>query len=164
MALTLMPLTERDLHELIAEPDAFARRHVLVLEDGACAPAFIYERALAHMRAAPGWAGVLSTRLYLLDGVRVVGSGGVKAPPLPDGEVEIGYGIAPAYRGLGLATEAARLLTREALAQGARKVSAFTTPDNTASWRLLQRIGYVRDGETIDPDDGLAWRWVYEAE
>ncbi len=164
MALTLMPLTERDLHELIAAQDAFAQRHALTLEEGACAPAFIYERALANMRCAPDWAGLLGTRLYLLDGARVVGSGGVKAPPLDDGEVEIGYGVAPAWRGRGLATEAARALTSEALAQGARRVSAFTTPANTASWRLLQRIGYVRDGETIDPDDGLVWRWVREAD
>jgi len=86
----------------------------------------------------------------------------VKAPPLEDGEVEIGYGMAPAYQGRGLATQAARALTDEALAQGASRVSAFTAPDNTASCRLLQRIGYVRDGEMIDPDDGLVWRWVRE--
>ena len=164
MALTLMPLSERDLRELIEEPDAFARRHALAIEEGACAPTFIYERALANMRAAPDWAGVLSTRLYVLDGARVVGAGGVKAPPLPDGEVEIGYGIAPAFRGRGLATQGARGLTDEALAQGASRVSAFTTPENTASWRLLRRIGYRRDGETNDPDDGLVWRWVREQE
>jgi len=162
MALTLMPLTERDLRELIAAPEAFAQRHALTLEDGACAPAFIYERALRNMQLAPDWAALLSTRLYVLDGVRVVGSGGVKAPPLEDGEVEIGYGMAPAYQGRGLATQAARVLTDEALAQGASRVSAFTAPDNTASCRLLQRIGYVRDGEMIDPDDGLVWRWVHE--
>ena len=164
MALTLMPLSERDLRELIEEPDAFARRHALAIEEGACAPTFIYERALANMRAAPDWAGVLSTRLYVLDGARVVGAGGVKAPPLPDGEVEIGYGIAPAFRGRGLATQGARGLTDEALAQGASRVSAFTTPENTASWRLLRRIGYRRDGETNDPDDGRVWRWVREQE
>jgi RimJ/RimL family protein N-acetyltransferase len=162
MALTLMPLTERDLRELIAAPDAFAQRHALQLEAGACAPAPIYERALQNMKLAPDWAALLSTRLYVLDGRRVVGSGGVKAPPLDDGEVEIGYGVAPAYQGLGLATQAARGLTEEALAQGASRVSAFTTPGNTASWRLLQRIGYVRAGEMIDPEDGLVWRWVRE--
>ena len=160
LALTLMPLTERDLHELIEAPAAFAQRHALTIEPGACAPAFVYARALVNMQAVPDWAGVLSTRLYVLDRERVVGSGGVKAPPLADGEVEIGYGVAPAWQGRGFATQAARLLTDEALAQGASKVSAFTTPQNTASWRLLQRIGYVRDGETIDPDDGLVWRWV----
>ena len=161
-ALTLMPLTERDLHELIEAPAAFAQRHALTIEQGACAPTFIYTRALVNMQAAPAWAGVLSTRLYVLDRERVVGSGGVKAPPLADGEVEIGYGVAPAWQGRGLATQAARLLTDEALAHGASRVSAFTTPENTASWRLLQRIGYVRDGETIDPDDGLVWRWLRE--
>jgi ribosomal-protein-alanine N-acetyltransferase len=161
MALTLMPLTERDLHELIEAPAAFEQRHALAIAEGACAPAFIYERALANMQDCPEWASVLSTRLYVLDGERVVGAGGVKAPPLADGEVEIGYGMAPAWQGRGLATQAARLLTDEALAQGASRVSAFTAPDNTASWRLLQRIGYRRDGETIDPDDGLVWRWVY---
>ena len=162
MALTLMSLTERDLHELIEAPDAFARRHALVLEEGGCAPAPIYERALHNMVLAPDWADVLGTRLYVLDGQRVVGSGGVKAPPLSDGEVEIGYAVAPAYQGRGLATQAARALTAEALAHGASRVSAFTTPDNTASWRLLQRIGYVRGGEMMSPDDGLVWRWVFD--
>ena len=162
MQLTLMPLTERDLHELIEAPDAFAQRHALTIAQGACAPAFIYERALTNMRAAPDWAGVLSTRLYVLDAERlVVGSGGVKVPPLDDGEVEIGYGMAPAWQRKGLATQAARLLTGEALAHGASKVSAFTRPDNTASWKLLQRIGYSRDGETTDPVDGLVWRWLH---
>ena len=162
MVLTLMPLTERDLHELIEAPDAFAQRHALTIAAGACAPAFVYKRALTNMLTAPDWAGVLGTRLYVLEGERVViGSGGVKAPPLADGEVEIGYGLAPAWRGRGYATRAARILTDEALAQGASRVSAFTTPENTASWKLLQRIGYLRDGETIDPDDGLVWRWVH---
>jgi RimJ/RimL family protein N-acetyltransferase len=162
MHLTLLPLTERDLHELIEAPNAFAQRHALALEPGACAPRFVYERALVNMQAAPDWAPVLSTRLYVVDGVRVVGSGGVKAPPLDDGEVEIGYGLAPAWQGRGLATQAARRLTDEAFAHGASRVSAFTAPENTASWRLLQRIGFRRDGETIDPDDGLVWRWVHD--
>jgi RimJ/RimL family protein N-acetyltransferase len=162
MPLTLMPLTEGDLRELLDAPAAFARRHALTIEDGACAPGFVYARALQNMALAPGWAPVLSTRLYVLDGRHVVGAGGVKAPPLDDGEVEIGYGMAPAYRGRGFATHAARGLTEEALAHGASRVSAFTVPGNAASWRLLQRIGYRRAGETLDPDDGLVWRWVRE--
>src|SRR4051812_440000 len=121
MRLTLMPLTERDLHELIDAPEAFAQRHGLTLEPGACAPRFVYERALVNMQAAPTWAEVLSTRLYVVDDVRVVGSGGVKAPPLDDGEVEIGYGMAPAWQGRGLASQAARQLTDEALAHGASR-------------------------------------------
>jgi ribosomal-protein-alanine N-acetyltransferase len=41
-------------------------------------------------------------------------------------------------------------------------VVALTRPDNIASWRLLERIGYVRDGDSTDPEDGLMWRWVHE--
>jgi RimJ/RimL family protein N-acetyltransferase len=145
---------------LIDAPDVFAQRCSLTLAEGGCAPSYVYERALDNMRAAPDWADILATRLYILDGHQIIGAGGVKAPPLDDGEVEIGYGVAPAWQGCGLGTEAARQLTEEALAHGATRVSAFTTPDNIASWRLLQRIGFRRDGATIDPDDGLAWRWI----
>ena len=161
-SLTLLSLTERDLRELIAAPGAFATRHALSIEDGACAPNFIYERALSNLQLAPAWAALLGTRLYVLDGQRVVGGGGVKAPPTAEGEVEIGYGIAPAWQGRGLGTQAARALTEEALAHGAQRVSACTRPDNIASWRLLERIGFVRDGERPDPHDGLLWRWVRE--
>ncbi len=160
MLLSLMPLTERDLRELIAAPDAFATRHALVIEDGACAPEFIYERALSNMQLAPSWAGILGTRLYVLDGQRVVGSGGVKAPPTAEGEVEIGYGMASAWHGRSLGRQGAHVLTEEALAHGAQRVSACTRPDNIASWRLLERIGFVRDGERNEPHDGLLWRWV----
>ena len=162
--LTLMPLTERDLCELIAAPEAFATRHALIIEAGACAPNFIYERALANLQLAPAWADLLGTRLYVLEGQRVVGSGGAKAPPSAEGEVEveIGYGMAPAWQGRGLGTQAARALTEEALAHGAQRVSACTRPDNIASWRLLERIGFVRDGERADPQDGMLWRWVRE--
>ena len=162
MPLALMSLSERDLRELIAAPAAFAERHALVLDDGACAPAFVYERALANMQAAPAWAHLLSTRLYVLDGRHVIGSGGVKFPPSADGGVEIGYGMAPAWQGQGRGTEAARGLTEEALGRGASHVRACTRPDNTASWRLLERIGFRRDGEVDDPNDGLLWRWVRE--
>jgi RimJ/RimL family protein N-acetyltransferase len=163
MTLTLMPLAAQDLRELMAMPDAFAARHRLTIEADACAPAFVYERALANMRAVPAWADVLGTRLYVLDGERVVGSGGVKLPPTADGEVEIGYGMAPAWRGRGLATRAARALTDEALAHGASRVLALTVPGNVASWRLLERIGFRPDGEQRDPDDGLVWRWLRHA-
>ena len=71
--LTLMRLTERDLREPIAAPDIFAARHGPDIDDGACAPAFIYERALSYMQLAPAWAGLLSTRLDVPDGQRVVG-------------------------------------------------------------------------------------------
>jgi [ribosomal protein S5]-alanine N-acetyltransferase len=60
---------------------------------------------------------------------------------------ELGYIFNPAYHGQGYATEAARALVDRAFAEmGAHRVVACCNPANTASWRLLERIGFVREG------------------
>lgn len=60
---------------------------------------------------------------------------------------ELGYIFNPAYHGLGYATEATRALVDRAFAEtGAHRVVASCNPANTASWRLLERIGFVREG------------------
>src|SRR5687767_11123994 len=41
----------------------------------------------------------------------VVGTAGFKAPPSPDGVVELAYGVEPEHQGKGFATEAAAALT-----------------------------------------------------
>src|SRR5437764_15495236 len=58
----------------------------------------------------------------------LIGLGGYKGPPV-DGEVEIGYGIAPERQGRGLATAAARWLIDTALARAAR----WSSPTRLAS-------------------------------
>lgn len=76
------------------------------------------------------------------------------------GGVEIAYGIAPSRRGHGLATEAARALTERALRRpGVQAVCANTLPELNASARVLAKCGFVRAGESIDPDEGAVWRW-----
>jgi RimJ/RimL family protein N-acetyltransferase len=64
----------------------------------------------------------------------------------PGGDVvEVGYGLVPAARGRGLATEALAALTRWALNQpGVSAVSAETTRANLASQRVLVRAGFHR--------------------
>jgi len=69
MTLTLMPLTERDLRELIAAPEAFAQRHALALETAPARRLHLRTRAAEH-DARARLAALLSTRLYVLDGVR----------------------------------------------------------------------------------------------
>lgn len=60
---------------------------------------------------------------------------------------ELGYIFNPAYHGHGYATEAARALVDHAFAEmGAHRVVANCNPANTASWRVLERIGFVREG------------------
>jgi RimJ/RimL family protein N-acetyltransferase len=82
---------------------------------------------------------------------RAVGDIGFHGPPGPDGEVEIGYALAPPARGAGLASESVVLMVRWAFAQsGVRTVSARVEPENRASLRLLQRLGFELDGPSGD--------------
>ncbi len=77
-----------------------------------------------------------------------VGDAGFHGPPSDEGEVEIGYALVPAARGNGLAAEATGLLVDWARAQPAvRQVAARIDPANAPSRRLLERLGFERDGE-----------------
>ena len=63
-----------------------------------------------------------------------VGGCGFKGPPDAEGVVEVAYGIDPAHRGRGFATEAARALVEFAFASSrVRRVRAHTKPGNSAS-------------------------------
>jgi len=55
---------------------------------------------------------------------------------------DIGYALLERYAGQGYATEAAAALLKHAQeAVGLAKVAAITSPDNTASQRVLEKIG-----------------------
>ena len=89
-----------------------------------------------------------------------VGGCGFKGPPDAEGVVEVAYGIDPAHRGRGFATEAARALVEFAFASSrVRLVRAHTKPGNSASTRVLAKCGFRPVGEVMDSEDGLVCRW-----
>ena len=98
-------------------------------------------------------------QVTVTDSGRIVGGVGFLSAPETDGSVEIGYGLAPSAQGHGYATEAVQALVALARAQGAATVVAMTDPGNAASHRVLERCGFVRDGEIESGDDGVLWRW-----
>ncbi len=60
---------------------------------------------------------------------------------------EIGYVFHPAYYGKGYATEAGKgVLSYAFEVLGAHRVVAYCNPENTASWRLLERLSMRREG------------------
>jgi RimJ/RimL family protein N-acetyltransferase len=62
-------------------------------------------------------------------------------------EAELGYVVAPAARGRGVATEALRLLTEWAFAElGAMRLELLIGVENEASKRVAARCGYVKEG------------------
>jgi len=70
----------------------------------------------------------------------------------PDGwdDVEVGYGIAPQFRGRGLATEAARRVRDHGLNElGLPRLVSYINPINATSIRVAEKLGAAPDGEFI---------------
>ena len=83
------------------------------------------------------------TFLVVLDG-QVVGECGRLRGPDDEGSAEIGYGLSPAARGRGLATDAVRVLTAWLDTQpGVRRITAEALVGNAPSRRLLLRLGFT---------------------
>ena len=103
------------------------------------------------------------TRLFILDEPRtLVGWGGFKGPPA-DGAVELGYAVAPAFRGRGIAGHAVRDMLREAFSRSeVEAVIAHTLAGPGASTRVLEKTGFVYDAEVTDDTNGRVWRWRQE--
>lgn len=95
---------------------------------------------------------------FIACGNEVVGILSFKDSP-KSGVVEIGYGVAAAFRGRGYATAAVGLLVVEAAGRGL-DVSAETHRTNRASQIVLERNGFRVLGERIDAEEGalLLWR------
>jgi RimJ/RimL family protein N-acetyltransferase len=65
--------------------------------------------------------------------------------PLRD-VVEVGYWLFVGARGRGVATRSVREMTNHALANGICRVEAHVRIGNTASERVLERLGFEREG------------------
>jgi RimJ/RimL family protein N-acetyltransferase len=62
-------------------------------------------------------------------------------------DAEIGYIVAPAARGRGVARRAIELVSRWSFDQlGLRRIEAWIDPENEASLRVAERVGYTREG------------------
>jgi [ribosomal protein S5]-alanine N-acetyltransferase len=90
----------------------------------------------------------------------LIGLGGYKGEPDENGSVEIGYGVAPAYRGKGYATEAAEAMIQNAFASDdVQMVCAHTLAEENHSVAILRKLGMEKVAEINDPEDGNIWRW-----
>ena len=78
---------------------------------------------------------------------RAVGVAGIH--PDQQGGAEIGFWLGREHWGRGYATEIARSVATLAQEQGYRPVWAVVLPDNPASVRVLEKCGFVRDGEAV---------------
>ena len=90
---------------------------------------------------------------------RLVGSGGFATPPA-ERTVEIGYEVAPEFRGQGLGVAAARALVEVAVASGdVDHLTAHTLPGPNASTGVLVSLGFAHVADDEDPEVGSVWEW-----
>lgn len=147
------------LNAAIDDPPAFARARGCEVSEGWT----VFPEALARTRSAVAadpegthWGA----RLFVLDEPRtLVGWGGFKGSPC-EGVIELGYEIAPSWEGRGIATAAVGELVGEAFAAPeVRTVLAHTLAEPGPSARVLEKAGFVHDGEVADDEVGPAWRF-----
>ncbi len=134
------------------------RRHGLVLPPGGVDDPVVLRivRGITERLHAENCRGAW----LMVSGGEVVGLCSYRRPPA-QGEVEIGYGVAPSRRGRGHASRAVAAMLEAAHADPAvRAVVAETAVANPASQRVLEHNGFERAGSRVDPEDGevLTWR------
>lgn len=157
-ALVLLPASAAHLAALIDGDAWFERAFGIEVVPGYVEFDGALRHALDQITAGgvdPRWM----THLFIhREDFALVGLGGYKGPPA-NGTVEIGYGIAPSYRGRGLATAAAGSLVEIARRRNVDRVIAHTLARSNPSTRVLRSLGFRRIRELRDPDVGPVWRW-----
>ena len=88
-----------------------------------------------------------SYRWFIKTDENVVGSVAIKNINLMMGFAEIAYGVAEAYQGRGIATSAIAVMIDKAFFESnLRKLIAYVHDKNLASCRVLDKLGFTREG------------------
>jgi ribosomal-protein-alanine N-acetyltransferase len=143
--ITLREMSEddaADLHAYATHPLVMAR----ALDDPPSEVETIRELIKAWLSRDPGHQRTHYQLGAVMNG-RLIGSAMLTVVSAEHQRGEIGYVVHPDWWGRGIATEAAELLLELGFQTlGLHRIEATTRPDNTASWRVLEKIGMQREG------------------
>lgn len=153
--IAVEPATAEQLDALVEGDEVFAGRFGCeVIEGWAGFPEAVpYARDAVRESPDQTWG----THLFFEDGA-LVGFGGWKGQPV-DGAAELGYAVAPARRGRGVASAVVNQLIDRARSAGVTTVYAHTLAEVSASTSVLRRCGFTRTDVIDGGDDGMLWRW-----
>ncbi|KZS53254.1 MULTISPECIES: GNAT family N-acetyltransferase [Rhizobium] len=153
----IIELTTHDFEALLK---GIAPRHLRLVPDSAIAPPEIL--GMLNRLATEINAEFSPSAWMIVEDGEIVGLCSIVRVP-QDGNIHIGYGVAPSRQGLGSTTRAiAQLLEWAWNDPRVALISAETGWENIASQRVLQRNGFIRTGERIDAEDGplICWEAV----
>lgn len=156
--LNVVPAKRAWLEALVESDEAFTARTGIPVEPGWTAE-FTGIAAYCLQRLDAGDDPAWSLHLFFDDerGGALVGNGGWKGAPV-DAVAGLGYAVAPACRGHGVATGAVAVFLAQAQRAGLHTVVAHTLREPSASTRVLERSGFCIVGD--EHDDGTpVWRW-----
>jgi RimJ/RimL family protein N-acetyltransferase len=156
--IRLLTLAPNELRSLREGAGLDTCRGFTAAEPGLLPPVVI-EDAGRRFEAGEEWFWC-SPRLFVeTESGLIVGAGCFRSVPR-SGEVEIGYGVAPSQAGRGLASEGTARMIEEAFSRDeVIAVTAETAVSNRASERVLEKNGFLRCGNRIDPEDGPLTLW-----
>lgn len=96
--------------------------------------------------------GPLVYPILLKDGTYI---GYVQAVPFDDGTWEVGYHIGVNYTKKGYATEAVKAFLPVIMPKlGLSRMTGICLADNTASRKVMERCGFIKDFEGVGPYQG----------
>ena len=127
-------------------------------------PGITYENGKRHLRQRLGCEAFYA--VVLPDSGKVIGS--IYCGARDFAAKEVGYIINKDYQRQGYAAEALSAVIRSAFQEGAHRVYAECNPQNTASWKLLESVGFRREAHLRqnicfrkDADGEPIWKDTY---
>ena len=162
MKIELLGLDLKDWARVAEGPATFAEEHQLVIGAENDLLRSVAEQTLAMFErtgvTTRSWTGFLAVdRACDTDGRATCG---FKSSPDANGTVDIAYFTFPNFEGRGVASAMATGLVECARGSiGVRRLLAHTLPEQNASTRILEKVGFLRTGGVVDPEDGPVWRW-----
>lgn len=164
--LILRPFVPEDAQDLFAY---LSREDVVRFEPY---PPLTYEMAVEEAKRRAGQVSFRAVCLKTEAGCREPVIGNVyfqRLEPEESGTWELGYVFHPDFQRQGYATEACSAVIDRAFSTGsARRIIAQCNPENTRSWQLLERLGFVREGHLRQnvafryQDGQPVWQDTYE--
>ena len=131
----------RDIYAVYSDPAVTRYWSFAAWTQLAQAHAYLAQRQSFEAPSVLAWA------VADLDSDRLIGTTTLFALSGPQYRAEIGYSLGAAHHGHGLAAEMLRGAIGHAFGPlGLQRIEADVDPRNEASWKLLERLGFRREG------------------